>query len=111
VSGAAADLVLRGGTVVTVDAAFTVIWGGAVAVRDGVVVGVGPEGVVADDWVGPDTELLDVRGGAILPGINDSHVHAAMLGAYWPQLWPGRRRPARRRVWRGRARHLHLARA
>ncbi|WP_027005251.1 amidohydrolase [Conexibacter woesei] len=80
------DLLVRGGTVVTVDPGFRVVADGAVAVRDGLVVWVGPA-AESGAWVGPGTEVLDVRGGAILPGINDSHVHAAMLGAYWPQLW------------------------
>jgi predicted amidohydrolase YtcJ len=86
VSTAPADLLLRGGTVVTVDAGFTVVADGAVAVRDGLVVWVGPA-AESGGWVDGETRVLDAGGGAILPGINDSHVHAAMLGAYWPQLW------------------------
>lgn len=83
-TAAAADLVLRGGTVLTVDPAFA--RAEAVAVTGGVIAAVGDEASIAA-LIGPNTRVVDVDGGAVLPGINDSHVHAAMLGAYWPALW------------------------
>ena len=70
-----ADLVFAGGTVHTVDA----VRGRAtaVAVRDGRVVTVGHD---VDDLIGPDTEVVDLRGGALIPGFQDAHVHPAFAG-------------------------------
>ncbi|MEU8637237.1 amidohydrolase family protein [Amycolatopsis sp. NPDC048633] len=73
-----ADLVVRGGTVLTVDAAGTVADG--LALRDGRVLAVGD----VAGHIGPDTEVLDLAGRAVLPGINDAHLHATWLGARWP---------------------------
>src|SRR5699024_10056118 len=33
---------------------------------------------------GHDTEVIDLAGRAVLPGINDGHLHATWLGAMWP---------------------------
>jgi predicted amidohydrolase YtcJ len=76
-----ADLVLRGGTVLALDAADT--RGTALAVRDGMIVAVGSD-ATADALTGPQTPVVDLAGRAVLPGINDSHVHATWLGATWP---------------------------
>ncbi|NIN73241.1 MAG: amidohydrolase family protein [Gemmatimonadetes bacterium] len=52
----------------------------AVAVRDGRIVFVGDnEGAGA--YRGTDTEVLDLNGSTVLPGLVDSHVHIAGLGA------------------------------
>jgi hypothetical protein len=34
----------------------------------------------AREWAGPDTELLDARGGSVLPGFIDAHVHFSSGG-------------------------------
>jgi predicted amidohydrolase YtcJ len=73
-----ADLVVRGGTVLTFDPAGTLADG--LAVRDGRVVALGD----LTDHIGPDTEVLDLAGRTVLPGINDAHLHATWLGARWP---------------------------
>ncbi|MFJ7214491.1 amidohydrolase [Amycolatopsis sp. NPDC098790] len=73
-----ADLVVQGGVVRTFDAAGTVVDG--LAVRDGRVAAVGD----VTGHIGPDTEVLDLAGRTVLPGINDAHLHAAWLGARWP---------------------------
>src|SRR5699024_3302316 len=31
-----------------------------------------------------ETEIIDLAGRTVLPGINDSHLHATWLGAMWP---------------------------
>ncbi|HEV8441477.1 MAG TPA: amidohydrolase [Methylomirabilota bacterium] len=74
-----ADLVLSGGTVLTVDPRDTVAE--AVAVRDGIIVGVGSRGDV-DGLVGPGTRLLDLRGRTIVPGFIDSHTHNTFVGEF-----------------------------
>jgi dihydroorotase len=60
------DLVIRGGQVVTPDAVF----GASVAIKDGVIVGVG-----ADELMPQAAEVLDARGLHVLPGAIDVHVH------------------------------------
>lgn len=68
----AADMVLRGGTVYTVDDNNP--WAGAVAVKDGRIVYVGDE-TGASALVGPNTELVELDGRMVLPGFHDTHVH------------------------------------
>lgn len=72
-----ADLVLRGGRVLTFDS-----WtpGGppgvasAVAVREGVITAVGDERTV-EPLVGPETRVVELDGRTVIPGINDTHLH------------------------------------
>jgi predicted amidohydrolase YtcJ len=80
----AADLIVEDGAVITVDSEFSVAQ--ALAVRDGIIVAVGTEAEVAP-LRGPQTRVMRLRGGAVLPGINDSHLHGAMVWAYWPHVW------------------------
>jgi predicted amidohydrolase YtcJ len=49
-----------------------------VAVRDGVIAAVGPD--AAGELIGPRTEVVDLRGGALLPGFQDAHVHPSFAG-------------------------------
>ncbi|MEU5690798.1 amidohydrolase family protein [Actinosynnema sp. NPDC020468] len=78
-----ADLVLTGGTVLTFDAQDSEADG--LAVLDGEVVALGDVAPL----VGPDTRVVDLRGRTVLPGINDSHLHGAWLGAMWPNTLLG----------------------
>jgi hypothetical protein len=48
-------------------------WAGAVAVRRGRIVYVGPDTVPG--MVGPQTEVVDLHGGMLLPAFQDAHVH------------------------------------
>ncbi|GAA3058035.1 amidohydrolase [Actinokineospora globicatena] len=73
-----ADLVLTGGTVLTFDAADSEST--ALAVAGGRVVALGE----VEHLIGPDTRVVDLYGRTVLPGINDSHLHGAWLGALWP---------------------------
>ena len=52
----------------------------AIAIRDGRIVFVGARRE-ADRWRSPATDLRDVGGATVLPGLIDSHVHLAELGA------------------------------
>ena len=70
-----ASLVLRGGTVRTMDANGRVA--SAVAVRHGRIVAVGSDSEI-DDYVGSDTQVIELDGRTVLPGFIDSHVHPAM---------------------------------
>jgi predicted amidohydrolase YtcJ len=68
-----ADLILHNGKVVTVDPAFSVRQ--ALAVREGKVLRVGTDADVMSAR-GPRTEVIDLGGKTVLPGLIDSHVHA-----------------------------------
>lgn len=73
----AADVVLLGGSVFTVDAAGR--WADAVAVRDGRIVAVGTSARLAE-LIGRGTEVVDLAGRMLLPGFQDAHVHAPTAG-------------------------------
>jgi len=76
-----ADLVLRGGSIHVLDAADTRAQ--AIAVAGGRIVAVGADADI-EKRVGPDTIVVELDGRAVLPGINDSHLHASWLGGMWP---------------------------
>ena len=69
-----ADLVALGGTVLTVDADFTVAE--ALAVRDGRILAVGSDTDI-QALVGPDTQVLEIAGKTVVPGLADNHLHGA----------------------------------
>src|SRR5262245_25612216 len=67
-----ADLILHHGKVVTVDKKFSVHQ--ALAVKDGRILRVGSDEEVLKAK-GPRTEVIDLAGRTVLPGLIDSHVH------------------------------------
>lgn len=73
-----ADTVLTNGFIWTVDAKDSVQQ--AVAIRDGVIVYVGDD-KGAQDFVGSDTEVVDLDGRMVMPGIQDGHVHSLAGGS------------------------------
>jgi 5-methylthioadenosine/S-adenosylhomocysteine deaminase len=76
-SGERVSLVVTGGTVVTMDAAGTVIPDGAVAINGATIVGVGPAAEIEDRYRGAQT--ITARGQIILPGLINTHGHAPMV--------------------------------
>ncbi|MGI5199336.1 amidohydrolase [Streptomyces sp. CA-288835] len=70
-----ADIVFTEGTVRTGDAQSLVV--DALAVTGGRISALGPEALAAR---GSDTEVVDLRGGALLPAFGDGHVHPVMGG-------------------------------
>ena len=67
------DLVLTGGTVVTMDGAHRVIPGGAVAVKDGRITAVG----TAEQLAALDAaRVVRTEGTIVLPGLINCHSHA-----------------------------------
>ena len=76
---AKADLVLKGATVLSMDSADTCAQ--AVAVRDGVIVGVGADHDV-EGLIGPQTRVIDCRGKTVTPGFIDSHTHNVVVGEF-----------------------------
>ena len=71
------DLVVRDGTVVTMDGQRRVIAHGAVAIGSGRIAAVGTEAEVDAGFRGAQT--LDARGGIVIPGLVNAHTHAAMV--------------------------------
>ena len=74
-----ADLVVRGGRVVTVDRDFRITE--AMAIRKGRVVAVGSTREIKSH-VGPSTRVVELGGRMVLPGLIDSHVHATGASRY-----------------------------
>lgn len=70
-----ADLVVRHGHVVTMDDAGTVIPDGAVAVRDGEILAVGPDASIAARYAAP--EVVDAGGAPVHPGLVEAHLHCS----------------------------------
>jgi predicted amidohydrolase YtcJ len=68
-----ADLLLRNGHIVTMDGAKSVV--GAMAVRDGRILSLGDDDALAG-CASPRTQLLDLHGQTVLPGLIDVHTHA-----------------------------------
>lgn len=78
-----ADLVLRGGTIVTVDDANAEVE--ALAVRDGRIVALGTEAEISA-LVGRDTEVLELNGATAYPGFIEAHGHYMGVGQSTLQL-------------------------
>ncbi|MBN9618532.1 MAG: amidohydrolase family protein [Actinobacteria bacterium] len=76
-----ADLVLRHGHVLTVDPSFSSAQ--AIAVTDGRIVAVGANADMSA-LIGARTEVVDLDGRTVLPGIHDGHMHLA----HWAERLP-----------------------
>jgi predicted amidohydrolase YtcJ len=86
--GGPADLIVHHAKVITVDARFSIRE--ALAIKDGRIAAIGDDEEIFR-WAGPGTRVIDAEGGAVLPGLYDSHVHLTMaawseLGGPLPQL-------------------------
>ena len=71
-----ADLLVSGGTVITMDAQRRVLDDGAVAVRGDTVVAVGPRAELEARFAA--ARQIDARGKLVMPGLINGHQHAAM---------------------------------
>src|SRR5258706_10936307 len=67
-----ADLIFHHGRVVTVDHDFSMQQ--AIAVKEGKILRVGTDSQILK-LKGPKTEVVDLKGRMVLPGLMDSHVH------------------------------------
>ena len=74
---APADLVLRGGKIVTLDAQTPE--GTALAARNGAIVAVGTDAAMAR-YIGPATQVIDLAGKLAIPGFIEGHAHFNNLG-------------------------------
>jgi len=73
---APADFVVLHALIVTMDAGYSVVRDGAIAVKDGGILAVGPSADVAGRYSA--TAYYDARGGILMPGLVNGHTHAAM---------------------------------
>ena len=72
------DRAYRNGVIFTANAAHDTAQ--AIAIHDGKIVYVGPDSGL-DAWIGPSTELVDLHGRFLMPGIVDGHMHPLQAGA------------------------------
>jgi 5-methylthioadenosine/S-adenosylhomocysteine deaminase len=72
-----ADLLISGGTVITMDGARRILDDGAVAIRGDSIVAVGPRAEVEAKYSA--AHRLDARGRIVLPGFVNAHTHAPMV--------------------------------
>jgi 5-methylthioadenosine/S-adenosylhomocysteine deaminase len=70
-----ADILVTNGTVLTLDASVTEIINGAIAINQDTITAVGPANEFGDWHI---SQVIDARGGIIMPGLINSHTHAAM---------------------------------
>ena len=73
----AADLVLRGGAVYTMDAVRS--WAESVAIRKDTIVYAGPDAGIAP-YLGPRTRVVNLGGRMVLPAFQDAHIHPILGG-------------------------------
>lgn len=72
----APELILHGGKIITVDEQFSIA--AAIAIREGRIISVGTNNTVLG-LAGPESQLVDLKGSSVLPGLIDTHTHP--LGA------------------------------
>jgi 5-methylthioadenosine/S-adenosylhomocysteine deaminase len=70
------DLIVRGGSVVTMDAQKRVVENGAIAVKDGKIVAVGKADEIARQFTAK--QIVEAQGKAVIPGLINTHTHAPM---------------------------------
>lgn len=83
-TAADADLILRGGRITTLsdDSTGVAAEASAIAIRGDVVLAVGSDEHVAAH-IGDDTQVIDLDGARVVPGLIDSHVHFVRAGRTW----------------------------
>ncbi|MEO1935763.1 MAG: amidohydrolase [Myxococcales bacterium] len=92
-----ADVIFFGGTILTMDEAQPTAE--AVAIQEGRIVSVGRRVDVMKTH-GRETELVDLNGGALLPGFHNAHVHPALAAVAegWEEI-SGFKNPTAEATW------------
>jgi 5-methylthioadenosine/S-adenosylhomocysteine deaminase len=71
-----ADLLVAGGTLVTMDSARAILEEGAIVLKGDTIIAVGPRSEVEARYVA--TQTIDAKGKLVLPGLINGHTHAPM---------------------------------
>ena len=84
------DLLLKNGTIITVDGQNRVISDGYVAVKDGIIAEIGE--MESLDPAARAEKVMDMEGHAVMPGLIDAHGHGGhclirTLGEHYDQEW------------------------
>lgn len=88
-AGNQADIVLHNGKILTVDENFSTAQ--AVAIRGNQFAAVGQEADVLK-LAGPNTQVIDLKGRTVVPGLIDTHLHIYEPGGYGANLTPEQRK-------------------
>jgi predicted amidohydrolase YtcJ len=78
-----ADIVLRGGNIVTVDNDWSIAH--AAAIGGGKFLAVGNDAQMAP-FIGPNTEVIELAGKTVVPGLIDTHLHQLFHALNGPQV-------------------------
>ncbi len=70
------DLLVENGLILTMKDSMEIIEDGAVGIRDGSIVGIGPTGELRKCYLA--SRVMDARGCAVMPGLINAHTHAPM---------------------------------
>ncbi len=70
------DVILTGGTVITMNKKFDLIFGGAVAIRESKIVAIGTSAEIAAQYEA--SEIVSCEGQYVLPGLVNAHTHVPM---------------------------------
>ena len=74
-----ADIVFRNGSIYLVDNGFRKV--SALAVKDGIIEAVGPDPSMGR-LIGNTTKVVDLKGGMVMPGLIDAHMHVMSGGEF-----------------------------
>src|SRR6185295_14155497 len=78
-----ADLVLRGGNIITVDKDWRIAQ--AVAISGGRFAAIG-DGAAMTAHIGPNTQVIELAGRTVVPGLIDTHLHQLLAGLNGPAV-------------------------
>ena len=78
-----ADLVLRDGNVITVDKDWRIAQ--AIAVKDGRILAIGDDTAMSAH-IGPTTQVIELAGKTVVPGLIDPHLHQLFAGLNGPAV-------------------------
>jgi predicted amidohydrolase YtcJ len=73
-----ADLIIINGKIATM--VKTGAFRQAVAIKDGIILDAGSTASMLSNYKGPATNIIDAKGRTVVPGLNDSHIHAIREG-------------------------------
>jgi len=73
-----ADLIVYNGKIATLSKPNEFVQ--AMAIKDGIIMGTGTSKTIQETYKGSATQIVDAKGKTVIPGLNDSHIHAIREG-------------------------------